>query len=87
MSIKLRTGENLWSTQGTHVCDENGIAVRCEEDTEISFDSQDTEDRVLEIVRDSRTINGLDPDTGLVQVALEPEIPVEPEAPLEEPVI
>lgn len=74
MAITLRAGECLWSAQGTHVCDENGFALRCEEDTEVVFDSQETENRAVAIIRDDRTIKGLDPDTGLTPVAPEEEL-------------
>jgi hypothetical protein len=68
MSITLRTGEYLWSSAGTHVCNENGFSTRCNEDTEVVFDSQEIEDRAVAVIRDDRTFRGMDPDTGLEPV-------------------
>jgi len=78
MLIQLFPGDNLWSPQGTHVCDERGIALVVTEDTEVDI-ADAVADRCLAIIRDGRVIRGLDPDTGLPPVAVE-----EPSAPVEE---
>ena len=39
MSILLKAGEYLWSSEGYHICNENGFAIRCDEDTEVTFDT------------------------------------------------
>ena len=65
MSVLLRTGECLWASAGHHECDDKGFAIRCEQDTEITFESQDTEDMVLVLIRADRDFRGVDQDTGL----------------------
>jgi hypothetical protein len=71
MNITLRAGEYLWNPQGHHVCDDQGYAVVCTEDTVVDFDSDEIGTTAIAIIKDNRSIRGLDPDTGL-----EPDIPL-----------
>ena len=65
MSITLKTDEYLWLPQGHHVCNDEGFAVRCAEDTAVTFDSQEIEDAAKVVIRADREFRGCDPDTGL----------------------
>lgn len=58
----LRTGEYLWSPAGHHVCDDNGFATRCSEDTEITFDSQEIEDSAMVVILADREFRGVNLD-------------------------
>lgn len=48
--LVIHAGEYLWTPEGTHILDENGFAMRAEEETEVTFVDQETFDRVLAIV-------------------------------------
>ena len=70
MKIKLKAGEHLWSLEGAHICDERGFAKVAEEDCEIEVEDGE---RVLAIIKSNRELNGLDPETGLPPVVIEPQ--------------
>lgn len=58
MKIKILKGEWLYSKQGTHICDENGIAKVATEDTECEVSER--VEIVLELVKQHRASQGLD---------------------------
>jgi len=62
MSITLRTGEYLWSAQGTHVCDANGFATICAEDTVVEFDSPEIESNASAVILADRAFRGVGED-------------------------
>lgn len=82
MSAILKAGELLWSPEGTHVWDEKGIALRCEQDTEVVFITPEIEEESLKFIRADREFRGLDPLTG---EPLPP--PVEPTPEVVEPIV
>lgn len=60
MLIKILKGEELFSKQGTHICDSNGIAIVAIEDTECEID--DRIETVKNILKQKRLDRGLDED-------------------------
>lgn len=62
MSVLLRAGEYLWASAGHHVCDADGFAVKLEEDTEVTFDTQNIEDVALAVIHADREFRELNPD-------------------------
>lgn len=64
MLIKLRAGEHLWTSNGTHACDEKGFAVVLYTDTEIDM-TEDAARNALSIIKAERLFRGVDPETGL----------------------
>lgn len=83
MSIALKAGEYLWSGQGKHICDDNGFALKCLEDTVVEFDSEEIEASILSIVHADRELKGLDPDTALPLPEPEPLLPELKKIPIE----
>jgi hypothetical protein len=65
MSVTLKTGETLWSASGTHIWDDNGYAIKCTEDTIVTFDSSEIETASLVFIHADRVFRDCDPDTGL----------------------
>ena len=87
MSAILKAGELLWSPEGTHVWDEKGIALRCEQDTEVVFITPEIEEESLKFIYADREFRGLDPLTGeTLPEVIEPEV-IEPTPEVVEPVI
>ena len=83
MEIKLIAGDNDWSTEGHHICNENGFALVLTEEKTINVSSE-VYNRILPIIQDCRVFRGLNPD-GTVPVP-PPEPMVEPESePVNEP--
>lgn len=86
MKIKILAGEHLFSEQGTHVCDSNGIALRAVEDVEIEV--AERVEIVLELIKNDRLNLGLDengdpiPEPVIEQPAIEE--PVSPSPAIEE---
>lgn len=37
MQVTLKSGDNLWSEEGTHICDERGMAIVVTEDTTVDI--------------------------------------------------
>lgn len=64
MLLKVFAGEPLWTPEGYHLLDVKGFAAIASEPTEIDI-ADDRFEAVNAIVRDNRTLQGLDPDTGL----------------------
>lgn len=64
MLLKLVSGDNLWSSEGVHVCDDKGMAIVVAEDTEVDIEGGKY-DFVLGVVKAWRETRGCDPDTGL----------------------
>lgn len=60
MLIKILKGEELFSREGTHICDNNGIAIVATEDTE--FEVEERIDIVKNILKQKRLDRGLDED-------------------------
>lgn len=60
MLIKILKGEELFSKEGTHICDGNGIAIVATEDTECEVN--DRIDIVKNILKQKRLDRGLDED-------------------------
>jgi hypothetical protein len=54
LKITLQPNDHLWSPQGFHVLDSKGIAIICEEETEVEFLSQEILDRVMPIIEARR---------------------------------
>ena len=65
MLITLQPGETLWTPEGYHLLNDQGIAVTATEVTEVDI-ADDRYDAVIEIIKEGRAFQGLDPDTGLV---------------------
>lgn len=59
-TIKLVTGDNLWSNEGIHVCDENGIVIIVKEDVELQIEDENTFNNVKTILTDERLKRGVD---------------------------
>lgn len=55
-TIQLLTNEYLWSKEGTHVCDDQGFAIKAESDCEIEIEDEH-HDRVLKIITEERARN------------------------------
>ena len=83
MKVLLRSGEYLWGSRGTHVCDERGFSIVLAEDTEVEIDD-DVAERAWDVIRADRDFRGVNAETGLPLPAPEPE--PEPEV-VPEPVI
>jgi len=64
MLITIQLGETLYTTKGYHLLNDQGIAVTASEVTEIDI-ADDRYDAVIEIIKEGRAFQGLDPDTGL----------------------
>jgi hypothetical protein len=78
MKIKILKGEHLFLKNGTHICDEKGIAQRAQEDVECDISFSHTA-RVKEIIKADRLNRGLD-ENGIPipePVIEEPSSPVE----------
>jgi len=65
MLITIQLGETLWTPEGYHLLNDQGIAVTATEVTEVDI-ADDRYDAVIEIIKEGRAFQGLDPDTGLV---------------------
>jgi hypothetical protein len=76
MLITLQPSETLWTTEGYHLLNDQGIAVTASEVTEIDI-ADDRYDAVIDIIKAGRSFQGLDPDTGL---ALPPPVELTPKA-------
>jgi hypothetical protein len=91
MKIKLLPGDHEWSLEGTHVCDDLGIAKILDHELEVEVDPSIGE-RILPIIEYGRISRGLIPDGSLPPPPPEPVVepvvePVEPEVePVVEPV-
>lgn len=60
MLIKILKGEQIFSKEGTHICDEYGFAVTALEDTECEVNNRI--EIVKQILKDQREARGLDED-------------------------
>lgn len=67
MKIMLQKGDYLWSIDGTHICDETGLALKAENVTEVEIEDRHL-DRVVPIIRQTRRSEGLIVDFGLAQL-------------------
>lgn len=72
MLIKILKGEELFSEQGTHICNEQGIAIVASED--IDCEVNERIDIVRELLKASRLNRGLDENGDPIPV----EIPQQP---------
>lgn len=61
-TIKLITGDNSWTENGTHECDELGYVKIVEKPIIITFNDEETYNRVLSIIHQERGRRGLDND-------------------------
>jgi hypothetical protein len=68
MKILLRKGEHLWTPKGTHVWCDKGFAKHCQEDTEVTFESQAIADEAVFFIKQERRNSGLDEETGLAPI-------------------
>jgi len=59
MKMMIKKGEYIFSEQGTHVCDESGIAIRAEADVECEI-NEEHYPRVSDLVSADRLHRGLD---------------------------
>lgn len=59
MKITIKKGEYIFSEQGTHVCDESGIAIKAEADIDCEI-SEEHYSRVSDLVSANRLHRGLD---------------------------
>lgn len=65
MQITLQPYETMWNTNGTHLLDDKGISIICEQETVITFDSQEIYDMALIAIQSERERTGRDIVTGL----------------------
>lgn len=75
MLIKILKGEQIFSEQGVHVCDERGFAIVASEDTDCEV--TDRIEIVKQILKDQRAMRGLDEDGNPIPPPEEPSIPNE----------
>lgn len=59
MKLFLKKGEYKWSPEGTHICDERGFAVVCEEDCEVEIPNQEKFSHAQKVVSEDRAIRGV----------------------------
>jgi hypothetical protein len=72
MSTLLKAGELMWTSEGTHVWDDKGTALRCVEDTEVVFVTAEIEAQSLKFIHADREFRGCDPISGeMLQIAEE----------------
>jgi hypothetical protein len=69
MIITLQPNETLWSEDGYHVLNELGIAIKVQVLTEVDIASQENYDRAWNIIKEQRALQGLNPETGLIEVS------------------
>jgi hypothetical protein len=88
MKIKLLPGDHEWSLEGTHVCDDLGIAKVLDSELELDVDASVAE-RILPIIGAARVARGLMPDGSLPPPPPPPEVEpvVDEEQPEEAPVL
>jgi hypothetical protein len=79
MLVTLKAGEHLWSSRGSHVCDERGFAVVLDHDLEIELDD-DVAEAALAVIHANREFRGCDPLTGEPLPVVEPVVEPTPEA-------
>jgi hypothetical protein len=71
MKIKIKKNECLFSEEGLHICDQNGIALTASEDTECEIAEEHFE-RVKQLVISHRLRYGFDEDGNIPQPKEEP---------------
>lgn len=59
MKLFLKKGEYKWSEEGTHVCDERGFAIVCEEDCEVEIPNEEKFTHAQKTVSEDRAIRGV----------------------------
>lgn len=59
MKLFLKKGEYKWSEEGTHVCDERGFAIVCEEDCEVEIPDEEKFTHAQKTVSEDRAIRGV----------------------------
>jgi hypothetical protein len=64
MKIILQKGDYLWSKNGTHLCDELGVAIKADRTMEVEVDDVHI-DRILPIIKQTRRHEGLIVDFGI----------------------
>lgn len=69
MKIKILKNEYLFSTEGCHICDENGFATTSQEDCEIDVEDSQVE-RVLSAIKTDREKRGLDENGNIVVISI-----------------
>ena len=84
MKIKLLPGDHEWTTEGTHVCDELGIAKILDKELELDVDAS-IGSRIVPIIESSRMVRGLMPDGSVPSPPPPPEPEIEPEVEQEQP--
>jgi hypothetical protein len=73
MIIKILKDEYLFSNEGTHICDENGIAIKASEDTDCDI-AEVHHQRVYDLVVSNRAFRGLDENGNLILPPVTEEI-------------
>jgi len=71
MQVNLVAGDNDWSTEGTHVLDDNSFAIVLSESKTIEV-SEEVQARIMPIIEGCRVFRGLNPD-GTVPIELIPD--------------
>lgn len=61
MKLILKKGEYKWSAEGTHICDERGFAIVCEEDCEVEIPQPELFERASKTVAEDRKLRGVAP--------------------------
>ncbi len=61
MKIKILKDEYIFSSRGTHICDDKGFAIQAQEDQELSIDD-DCSEKVASLLSQERAMRGLMPD-------------------------
>ena len=65
MIIKILKDEYLFSYQGTHICDEKGMAIKASEDTDCDI-AEEHHQRVYDLIIADRAFKGLDENGNLI---------------------
>lgn len=81
MKLLLKKGEYKWSTEGTHICDERGFAIVCEEDCEVEIPESANFERAFRIVAEDRKLRGVSPSFSIPAAAESSSTESNPPAP------
>ena len=80
MKLFLKKGEYKWSEEGTHVCDERGFAVVCEENCEVEIADAEKFAHAQKVVSEDRAIRGVFASAPIFASSSAQPAPVEPPA-------
>lgn len=63
MQVTLKPGDNLWSEEGTHICDDKGMAIVVTEEVTVDI-ADDAYANAWQVIQSCRETRGVDPLTG-----------------------